>query len=120
MKSTVETGRIGEETAADYLVSKGYRILEKNFRSRYGEIDIICEYQDTLVFTEIKNIPSLGTEAVEYLIDRKKRERIIGTSKLYLHAKGLDGKKNVRYDIVVLDKGIIEHFEGAFYEGGVG
>jgi putative endonuclease len=120
MKSTVETGRIGEDKAADYLVSKGYRILERNFSSRYGEIDIICEDQDTLVFAEIKNLPSLGTGAVEYLIDRKKRKRIVDTSKLYLHSTGLDGKKNVRYDVVVLDNGMIEHFEGAFYEGGVG
>jgi putative endonuclease len=120
MRSNVETGKIGEDSAADYFASKGYRLLARNYRTRYGEIDIICENQNSVVFAEIKNIPSVGIEGIEYLVDRRKRNRIINTSKRYLFTSGLYGKKNVRYDVVVINDGSIEHFEGAFYEGGIG
>jgi len=120
MRSNVETGKIGEDSAADYFASKGYRLLARNYRTRYGEIDIICENQNSVVFAEIKNIPSVGIEGIEYLVDRRKRNRIINTSKRYLFTSGLYGKKNVRYDVVVINGGSIEHFEGAFYEGGIG
>lgn len=120
MRSSIETGKIGEDAAVEYFKAKGYRLLARNYRSRYGEIDIICEKQNSVVFAEIKNIPSFGIEGIEYLIDRRKRDRIVKTSKQYLFSSGLDGKKDVRYDVVVINNGSIEHFEGAFYEGGIG
>src|SRR3989344_3350437 len=48
------TARLGEEIAAKYLLDKGYKIIERNFRKGYGEIDIIAIDKDTLVFIEVK------------------------------------------------------------------
>ncbi|MFH1561138.1 MAG: YraN family protein [Patescibacteria group bacterium] len=47
-------GQIGEELAADYLKKQGYRILERNFRTRFGEIDLVAFKSGTLVFVEVK------------------------------------------------------------------
>lgn len=52
--STLASGRLGEETAIRYLQKLGYKILTKNFRSRFGEIDIIAIDHNTLVFIEVK------------------------------------------------------------------
>lgn len=46
-------GNQGEEIAARYLQQQGYRILRRNYHSRYGEIDIICEYQRVIIFVEV-------------------------------------------------------------------
>jgi len=48
------TGNKGEELAAGYLSKKGYKIIERNFRTRFGEIDIVCWDGETLVFVEVK------------------------------------------------------------------
>ena len=47
-------GNAGEDRAAEFLISKGYRILSRNYRTRYGEIDIIAEITGTLIFVEVK------------------------------------------------------------------
>jgi len=48
-------GEFGESLARDYLISKGYRILNMNYRNRFGEIDIVCMNKDLLIFCEIKS-----------------------------------------------------------------
>jgi len=54
MENRRAAGSRWEEQAADYLVGKGYRILERNFRSKTGEIDIVARHKDILVFVEVK------------------------------------------------------------------
>ncbi|WP_276661388.1 YraN family protein, partial [Syntrophomonas wolfei] len=49
-----ELGLWGEELAAQYLGKKGYKILERNFYTRYGELDLVCEKDDNIVFVEVK------------------------------------------------------------------
>ena len=50
----VNLGKLGEQKAVDYLRQKGYQILARNFRARWGEIDIICGQDQRLVFVEVK------------------------------------------------------------------
>lgn len=47
-------GKIGEDAAVTFLLSHGYRILQRNFRARYGEIDILCEKHHVLIAVEVK------------------------------------------------------------------
>lgn len=54
IKNNQAIGLSGEEAAAKYLTSKGFRIIERNFQKRYGEIDIVAMEGDTLVFVEVK------------------------------------------------------------------
>lgn len=66
----LETGRRGEDLAVEFLTKQGYTILRRNYRKRYGEIDIIATENNTLVFIEVKTRKSLqfgdGFEAVSY------------------------------------------------------
>ncbi len=54
MQISNPTARFGEDLAAKYLINKGYKIIERNFRKGYGEIDIIATYKNVLVFIEVK------------------------------------------------------------------
>ena len=78
------TGRWGEETAAAYLRRRHYTIVAANYRCRLGEIDLIAESRDYLVFVEVKLRKSAAfAEALEF-VDRHKQERLRTTALLYL------------------------------------
>ena len=81
-------GRLGEDLAGRFLVARGYRILERRFRTRAGEIDIIARDGDTLVFVEVKTRHSLGCGTPAESVDRRKRARISRTALAYLARLG--------------------------------
>lgn len=92
-------GRAGEEAAAEYLKKKKYKILERNYKSSYGEIDIIAKFKKDIVFIEVKTRKSdkygRPYEAVNYY----KQKRMIATAKTYLYINDLYDK-NVHFDVV--------------------
>ena len=92
-------GEFGESLARDYLISKGYRILNMNYRNRFGEIDIVCMNKDLLIFCEIKsrysNSFGFPIESVTYY----KQKQIIKLTQIYLLYKKYYNY-NVRYDII--------------------
>jgi putative endonuclease len=59
-------GNLGEELAANWLIGKGYRILERNYRKKYGEIDIVCKKEDQLHFVEVKTVTRAFTPNLSY------------------------------------------------------
>ena len=71
-----QTGSRYEETAAAFLTSKGYRVLERNFRCRQGEIDLICRHGRYLVFAEVKYRSGLSMGSPAEAVDARKQERI--------------------------------------------
>jgi putative endonuclease len=77
-------GDFGEEVAADRLSVKGYRILERNWRTSAGEIDIIAEQNDVIVFVEVKTRTSDLYGTPQDAITQNKRRRIIKSSLAYL------------------------------------
>ncbi len=81
-----EIGALGERIAADYLEQQGYWVRERNFRSQEGEIDIIAEKDDFLVFVEVrtKRSSSFGTPAES--VTRSKIERLINLSQSYIQS----------------------------------
>ncbi len=97
-----EVGRIGEEIAVLYLKKQGYRILERNYRSRLGEIDIIAKDKDVLCFIEVKTRRSdkfgLPFEAISFL----KQQRMIRTAKDYIHHKKIKDTQ-IRFDVVSVE-----------------
>ncbi len=113
----VELGRKGEALARKYLISQGYRILETNHRSQYGEIDIICEYKETIIFVEVKSRTSeiFGTPAES--VNWQKQKRLHRLAQEYLVARKLESRP-VRFDVLsvlFLPNDIqIEHLPGAF------
>jgi len=109
-------GREGEEAAASYLDKKGIRILEKNFRSNRGEIDLIALEDQTLIFAEVKTWSSYGMEALEHSINAKKRNKIIETSKYFLSLHREYRYMPIRFDVIFVSPKGITHLASAFSE----
>ena len=92
-------GQQGEEAAAKHLLSLGYIILERRFRTRAGEIDLVARDGDTLVFVEVKARTSLVCGRPAEAVDGRKRGRIARTASLYLARRG-GGEGPCRFDVV--------------------
>lgn len=116
MISKKQIGDFGEKTALQFLLSKGYAILEKNWKSGYLEIDIIAEIRDTIVIVEVKMRKSSDFGAPETFVDLKKQKRLIKAAHAYVQEKNLD--KETRFDIISIlhtdSAPEITHLENAF------
>ena len=111
-----EKGRAGEAAAVFLLEEKGMRILERNFRSRRGEVDIIALDGETLVFAEVKTWSAYGIEALEHALDKKKQHKIIETSKYFLTLHRKYRYMAVRFDVIFVSPEGITHLASAFTE----
>jgi len=116
MASTRENGANGEETVALRLESSGWRIIKKNFRTRRGEVDIIGDDGQDIVFVEVKTWTSLDQSSLEYAINRRKQSRIIRTAQRFLAENPWFQNRTVRFDVVFLsgETTRMEHIQGAF------
>jgi putative endonuclease len=94
-------GLFGEELAAAYLGGRGYRILERNFRTRSGEIDLIARDGDTLVFVEVKSRRSEAFGGALSSVDRRKRNRLVRLARHYLQRRGW-ADRPCRFDLVTI------------------
>ena len=116
MAGHLDIGREGEKLAKEFLLEKGYKILEQNWRSGHREIDIIAESNGELVIVEVKVRKHIGTERLEEHIPGSKQQYLIRAAAAYLKWKQLD--VGVRFDIVLFSgergKYKIEHIENAF------
>ncbi len=95
----VGLGRRGEETAGRHLISLGYRILERRYRTRAGEIDFIAREGETLVFVEVKARSSLACGRPSEAVDGRKRGRLARAASLYLARRG-GPEVPCRFDVV--------------------
>jgi putative endonuclease len=111
---TFGNGRAGEEAAACYLEKKGMRILQRNFRSRLGEVDIIALDGETIIFTEVKTWSAYGIEALEQSLDAKKQHKIIETSKYFLSLHREYKYMAIRFDVIFISPEGITHIASAF------
>lgn len=94
-----DLGRRGEEAAARYLTSLGFRILERRFRTAAGEIDIVAREADTLVFVEVKARSSVSCGRPAEAVDGRKRARLLRAASLYLLRHG-EQDQPCRFDVV--------------------
>lgn len=116
-----EIGTLGERLARDFLVAKGYQILEQNWICGHKEIDIIAKDGDDLVIVEVKTRKTPVLVEPEETIDSYKRQYLIWAANAYVERKQLDN--DIRFDIVavVIDQNNdykIDHIEDAFYPVG--
>ena len=111
-------GAAGEDLAVSKLKKMGYKILERNFRCRLGEIDVIARDGDSLVFVEVRtrSMPSFGDPAES--ISWQKRRKITRLAGWYVSAKKWETFP-VRFDVVAVDLAgpspRIDVLQGAFY-----
>lgn len=102
MKGKKAFGQKGEEIACKALEQGGYRIIEKNFRCRQGEIDIIAEEKGTLCFVEVKARSSEKFGLPEEAVTRWKQKKLLTVAVIYLEIKKIKSQ-DMRFDIVSVD-----------------
>lgn len=109
-------GREGEQRAADYLSKKGFAVLERNYISPHGEIDIITRKEDLLVFVEVKCWEVFSAEDLQYAVDGKKQNRIRRTAEYYLYKHKELNLCSLRFDLIYLSRRMnsLDHWENAF------
>lgn len=117
MPETV-TGKLGEYYTQNYLRSKGYEIVDVNFKSRFGEIDIIAKNEKYIAFVEVKTRKADGMTHPFESITPAKRSKIIKTAQFYLMRYPVDLQP--RFDAAAVftresDLEKIEYIENAFY-----
>ena len=95
--STQNIGEKGEEYTVKFLKKKKYKILERNYRKRYGEIDIIAENKNYIVFVEVKTRHKDSMTSAADAVNRQKQIRIIKTASMYLAENETD--KFCRFDV---------------------
>lgn len=97
--SKIATGKRGEEMAAAYLTRAGYRVIERNYRCLFGEIDIVAEEGDVLVFVEVKSRRSAAYGDPQLAVGRQKQEKISRIALHYLAERG-HSRRNARFDVL--------------------
>lgn len=114
------TGRRGEAEAVRFLLRRGFKVIEKNYRTRFGEIDIVADDRGTLVFIEVKTRRSLAFGEPKAGVDERKQRRVIAASNDYMLRRGVVDRA-VRFDVISIvmndDRCETEHITDAF-EGG--
>ena len=118
-----ELCRKGEALAGKFLKKKGYKILKRNYVSKYGEIDIIAYDKGIICFVEVKTRQSENYGPPELAVTKEKRKRIIRTALNYLVINCIE-ETDCRFDVISIlykvnnNKPDIEFFENAFTADG--
>ena len=123
-KARGEKGRYGEDLAAKFLTRHGYRIIQLNYRASCGEVDIVAQDKDTLVFVEVKTRTGTGFGSPAEAVTHRKRQQISKTALVYLSQQRLLNEP-ARFDVVAVllrkdAEPLIELIKNAFdlaYEG---
>lgn len=110
--------RRGESAAAAYLENRGYEILQRNWRCKYGEVDIVALDEDTLVFVEVKTRTNIDMGFPEEAVDAAKRDKYEKIAAAYL-VKNRTAPMALRFDVIGLlvvapDQAVVRHHINAF------
>lgn len=112
-----EIGKLGEDTATNYLIEKGYIILDRNFECRQGEIDIIAKDKEEIVFVEVKTRTSNKYGTPSEAVNRIKQKHMLQSIRYYLYIKNLS-QEFIRIDVIevyVKDSELkVNHIKQAF------
>jgi putative endonuclease len=110
-------GKAGEDLAAGYLEQQGLKIIERNYRFERGEIDLIAEEGDELVFVEVKARRSAAFGSPEEAVTEEKQEQVHTVAEGYLFEHDIDNRP-CRFDVVAIEfrnnKVDIRHIRNAF------
>jgi putative endonuclease len=110
--NTRDVGFLKEKEVASLLKSKGYKILETNYRSPFGEIDIIAKEKNDIVFVEVKYRISSYCGTPQEAVNYRKRQKIIKSALVYIKENSL--KNNMRFDVAAVNGENIEIIKSAF------
>ena len=112
-----ELGKKGEQLAVDYLIKKGYNIVQRNYRFQKAEVDIIAQLKNTLAIVEVKTRSTVDFGNPQDFVKPKQIQRLVKAVDEYVNVNKLDVE--VRFDIIAIvrqgNSYNIEHLENAFY-----
>lgn len=114
MSHNLTLGGHGEALACVYLEKKGYRIRERQWRSKVGEIDIIAEKNGVFVFVEVKTRQNSTFGYPEEAVTEKKRQHLMHTAELYCQLQRIERPRRIDVVAVIIGANkvpIFEHFE---------
>lgn len=114
--TTAALGELGERLASDFLQRAGLRIVDRNYRTNWGEIDIVCRDDSTLVFVEVKTRSSAEVAQPHESVGHRKRSKLRLLAEHYIATHNCDDVE-VRFDVISIvlgEKPTIEHIVGAF------
>jgi putative endonuclease len=103
-------GRTGERMAGEALMRQGYSILERNFRCRYGEVDLVAEHEGELVFVEVKTRRGTAFGRPEEAVTFRKQQKILEVATYYLDAHDCS-QRSWRIDVVAVQFNQAGRFE---------
>ena len=117
LRDRVRSGEAGEDLACDYLRARGYEILERNYRCRSGEVDIVAREGAATVFVEVKDRRGRSHGEGHESVTFGKRRRVVRAARLYAASHGLS-ETPIRFDVVSIERDSrgdrIRHDRGAF------
>ena len=95
-------GSRGEDLAVKYLKKKGYKVIERNYRCQWGEIDLVARQGDTVIFVEIKARTSSDFGLPQDAVGRFKQEKLIQAARAYMAEHHLQETIPARFDVVAV------------------
>ncbi len=103
MVTKSETGKLGEDLASRYLESRGYKVIDRNWRKQFGELDIIClDKNKTLVFIEVKTVNDNTMISAESQVTNSKLTKLRKTSLFYANNLMVKNSKIIGWQIDLL------------------
>ena len=120
MNFNLRNGLRYETQARDYLQARGLRLLQSNFRCRFGEIDLIMDHADCICFIEVRYRDSLHYGGASASITRAKRRKIVKAALFYLSGHRSLAQRALRFDALLLqrqsdDRLDFDWIQNAFY-----
>ncbi|MBR4419202.1 MAG: YraN family protein [Clostridia bacterium] len=109
-----EFGEYGEDIASRFCCKQNFKIIKRNYRCRFGEIDIIAQQGNTLHFIEVKN-RSRDLIPGRYAVNANKQRHIRQSAQNYLLQNDLANECLVSFDVIEITDGQIEFLENCFY-----
>lgn len=103
--TTGETGRHAETLACDFLRAQGLALVERNYHSRFGEIDLIMDDRDCLIFVEVRYRRQARFGSGAESVDPRKQARLIACARHYLQHHPRAAQRPCRFDVVAIDGG---------------
>lgn len=110
-------GSQAEEHALRYLLGHGLRLLARNWRCKLGELDLVMQDGDTVAVIEVRSRARADYGAAVETVDRRKREKLVRATRLWLARQPQFAEQPLRFDVVTLDAGQIEWRREAFDAG---
>lgn len=112
-----DKGKIGEEMSMTYLLKNEFQVIERNYKFKKGEIDLIAQKNNLLVFVEVKWRSNSDFGFPEESINSNQQKSIIKTAEQYIFEKNWQG--NIRFDVIAITENEetkeLQHFEDAFF-----